>query len=255
MIKKSFGIALIAASVLVMGCSSDDDDATPVVATDAGAVDAGAADATATDGTGEADATATDGTGEADATATDGTGEADATATDGTGEADATATDGTGEADATATDGTGSADGTGSTDGTGGGDGYPAGSLAAAVEADGRASTILAAMVNLGLDLALNDPANNTWTVFLPSNDAIPEGTVLDLATVRKHIYSDANLKAVDLVGIIGTTVQMNDNVTMVTVGGDATALTVDGNGVVQADLEGNTSTAIVHIIDGIIVE
>ena len=205
MIKKSIGIALLSTTLIVMGCSSDD-DSTP--AADAGSTDTGTTDTGTTD-TGTTDTGTTD----------------------------------TGTTDTGTTD-------TGTTDAGGGDSGYPAGSLADVVFNDGRASDALAALKTAGLDLSLNDD-KNAWTVFLPTNEALAAFT--GEVSLLTHIYDVAAVDSTQATGLSGNSIAMNDGTSVDIAGGGTEALTIGGHAVVGADLTGNTSTTIVHIIDGVL--
>ena len=243
MIKKNIGVALLVASVAVMGCSSDDDDATPAAtagATDATATDAGATDATATDA-GATDATATD-AGATDATATD-AGATDATATD-AGATDATATD-AGAADAGATD-------SGATDGGASGPEYNANSIMGVMAADARLTSIAAAM-NPNFDQPL-DTAGQNWTVFAPTNDAIAAavaaGAEVTNVVLQSHIYTQGAVASTDL--SVGQTVSMSNNSVYTITAGENGGLLINGIAIIEADLA--VDNGALHVIDGVLL-
>lgn len=232
MIKKSLGMALLSASLLTMAaCSSDDDDESD------SSTEGTTTEATA--GT-DTDGTTTDGT-ETDGTTTDGT------TTDGT-ETDGTTTDGT-DTDGTATDGATTGDTTGG-DTTLTPGGYIPGTLTALVEANGGLSA-LTALKEIGLDQALNDPAN-AWTVFLPTDAALAEftGTV----NLQSHIYLAAPVNAEQATGLSGTSITMNDGFMQPIAGGGTEPLTIGGAAVVTPDLTTEAASTIVHMIDAVLI-
>ncbi len=243
MIKKSLVIALLTASALIIGCSSDDDDptdGTTTAAADAGAVDAGAADAGAADA-GAADAGAAD-AGAADAGAAD-AGAADAGAAD-AGAADAGAAD-AGAADAGAADG-------GATDAGAGGTEYNANSVMGLIAADARLST-LAGALNPDFDQSL-DTANQNWTVFAPTNEAlqaaIDAGAEVTGTVLQSHIYTQGAVASSALSP--GQVLSMSNNSMYTITAGDGGGLLINGIAIIEADLPADNGA--LHIIDGVLI-
>ena len=238
MIKKSFGIALLTASVLVMGCSSDDDDPTPA-ATDTATADAGMTD------TATADAGMTD-TATADAGMTD-TATADAGMTD-TAAADAGMTD-TAAADAGMTTDAGMTDGgIGETDGGAGGLMYRATSIMGVIASDARLSG-LATALNPDFDQTL-DTENQGWTVFAPTNDALAaSGVTVTGPVLQSHIFTQGAVMAADLVA--GQTVSMSNNNVYTITTNAAGGFQIGGVDIIEADLA--VDNGALHIIDGVL--
>lgn len=233
MIKKSLVIALLTASALIIGCSSDDDDPTDgatTAAADAGAVDAGAADAGAADA-GAADAGAAD------------AGAADAGAAD-AGAADAGAAD-AGAADAGAADG-------GATDAGAGGNEYNANSVMGLIAADARLST-LAGALNPDFDQSL-DTANQNWTVFAPTNDAlqaaIDAGAEVTGTVLQSHIYTQGSVASSALSP--GQVLSMSNNSMYTITAGEGGGLLINGIAIIEADLPADNGA--LHIIDGVLL-
>ncbi len=233
MIKKSLVIALLTASALIIGCSSDDDDptdGTTTAAADAGAVDAGAADAGAADA-GAADAGAAD------------AGAADAGAAD-AGAADAGAAD-AGAADAGAADG-------GATDAGAGGTEYNANSVMGLIAADARLST-LAGALNPDFDQSL-DTANQNWTVFAPTNEAlqaaIDAGAEVTGTVLQSHIYTQGAVASSALSP--GQVLSMSNNSMYTITAGDGGGLLINGIAIIEADLPADNGA--LHIIDGVLI-
>jgi len=122
--------------------------------------------------------------------------------------------------------------------------------LADVVFLDGRATDALAALKAAGLDLALNDTANE-WTVFLPTNEALAAFT--GEVNLQTHIYTQAAVNATQATGLSGSSIAMNDGTEVAIAGGGTEALTIGGAEVVGADLTGNSGNTIVHIISGVL--
>ena len=227
--KKYIGITLITASMLVMGCSSDDDASDTAGMTDTGETDTGETD------TGETD------TGETDTGETD-TGETDTGETD-TGETDTGETD-TGETDTGETD-------TGETDG-GGTNSYRATSMMGVMAADSRLTSIAAAM-NPDFDQNL-DTAAQGWTVFAPTNDAINTavsgGAEVTTAVLQSHIYTQGGVASGDLV--VGNTISMSNNSVYTITSNGAGGLQIGGVDIIEADLA--VDNGALHIIDGVLL-
>ncbi len=245
MIKKYIGITLVTASMLVMGCSSNDDGPSEGTTTDGTTTDGTTTDGTTTDGT-TTDGTTTDGT-TTDGTTTDGT-TTDGTTTDGT-TTDGTTTDGT-TTDGTTTDGT-TTDGT-TTDGTTTSGGTDFGNSVMGIVAAQPDLTKLEAAVLAaegGLDQTLNDP-NNTWTLFAPNDTALGDA-VPGRDALLVHIHA-GNQNAASLTGLVGSTLSMTGGAPQpITMAADGVTLQIGGVNIVQSDIVGDNG--IVHKLDGVL--
>jgi len=127
--------------------------------------------------------------------------------------------------------------------------GYLDGTLTALVEANGGLSA-LQAFAAEGLDLALNDP-NNTWTVFIPNDDAIAAAT--GPVDVQNHIVTTGAFNSTDITGLVGSPVTVNSGTDFEVGGGGTEPLTFGGHNFVTPDLMVGTGPVIVHIIDGVL--
>ena len=250
MIKKYFAMTIIAASVALVACGSDDDDddvgTTTAGATDAGATDAGATDAGATDA-GATDAGTTDG------------GTTDGGTTDG-GTTDGGTTDGGGAAAVPATPGVG-------------------GTAFDSIVNNDDLQSLEDAIVGANLADTLDDPAN-TFTIFAPSNDALAQamadlgdGFPADDALARLLQYhvipgaqnsaalstlvTDAgeavNVETI-LTDLAGTADEVIQTVELAADGVDGSGLSVNGITISQVDIEAEADGGFVHIIDGVLV-
>jgi len=136
---------------------------------------------------------------------------------------------------------------TGST--TSGSTGYAEGSLAALLESETNLSTAFEVLQNAGVDQLLNDP-DIEWTVFLPTNEALLADPSFDY---EKHVHTGGALSATALTGLSGQTLLMFDTRELYVGGGGANPLTIAGSTVIEADLMGNASPSVVHVIDTVI--
>ena len=259
------------------GNTSEGGDTQGIPANDAGNTDAGSDDANnANNGSTTSDPASTDGLGTADTTA--GTSDGEAATTDGTDMPTDSGTSTTGSVDtggttSGTTDSSGTADSGGTSSGatssgatdtsgadsSGGGDTggqlpnggniYPAGSLAAVLSERPELELAMAVLTENGIGFALNDPAN-TWTLFLPTNDAIEAAPSFDFL---RHIHVSGALSLAELNGFEGSLITMNTGDTFVVAGGGETPLIVGNGSVLAADITGNSGSTIVHVIDSVL--
>jgi uncharacterized surface protein with fasciclin (FAS1) repeats len=185
MMKKYIGITLITASMLVMGCSSDD-DASPMGETDMGETDMGETDM--------------------------------------------------GETDA----------------GGGNNNSYRATSIMGVMAADARLTT-LAGALNPDFDQPL-DTANQGWTVFAPTNDAlaaaIDGGAEVTGTVLQSHIYTQGAATSDTL--NVGDTISMSNNSVYTITAGENGGLQIDGVDIIEADLA--VDNGALHVIDGVLL-
>jgi uncharacterized surface protein with fasciclin (FAS1) repeats/plastocyanin len=114
--------------------------------------------------------------------------------------------------------------------------------------ADGRFSTLVAALNAANLSETLNTPG--PFTVFAPTDDAfkkLPNGTVATKDILLYHVVS-GKLMAADLMNLTYAKTVQGENITFTTVNG---TLMVNGAKVIISDI--TATNGVIHVIDTVI--
>ena len=114
--------------------------------------------------------------------------------------------------------------------------------------ADGRFSTLVAAVNAANLSETLNSPG--PFTVFAPTDDAfkkLPNGTVATKDILLYHVVS-GNLMAADLMNLTYAKTVQGENITFTTVNG---TLMVNGAKVIISDIK--ATNGYIHVIDTVL--